>query len=187
VHSWAQAEQAKQKQPTLEGGAHALRGGLVRRTLADSEIEQVSKMQADAWQKLKDEIAKKTPPGRTPPAVPPRTSPQERPVQPAEQKVRTHYQSLLTAFPDLALAGDARLELAEVQSDRERYDEAIKLLKDSLDKEPPLELGDRMRIRLGSCLSAKGDHKAALTHFQLVAGNVKSPLCRRDITEPASV
>jgi tetratricopeptide (TPR) repeat protein len=174
-----QAEQAKQKQPTFEGRARMhYEAAWCARTLAEHEVEQVRlKMQQDHWQKLKDDVAKKTPPGRTPPAVPLPIIPLKTvAMQPGEQKVRTHYQSLLTAFPDLPLAGDARLELAEVLSDREEYDPAIKLLKEGLDKEPPLELGDKMRIRLGASLFAKGDAKAALTQLDLVAGNAKSPL-----------
>lgn len=176
----AQAETAKQKQAEFEGRARMhYEAAWCARTLGEFEVDAVrSKMQADAWQKLKDDVAKQTPAGRVPPVVPPPTVPLKSvPMQPSEQKTRDHYQALLTAFPDVDLAGDARLELAEVLSDREQYDEAIKLLKEGLDREPPLELGDKMRIRLGACLTSKGDPKSALNHFLLVAGNVKSPLC----------
>ncbi len=93
----------------------------------------------------------------------------------AAQKARGHYRELLKAFPDAPLAGDARLELAELHTERGDHDGAIALLREGLDKEPPAELTERIRVRLGACLAAKGDPKAALAQFAAVAANPKSP------------
>jgi TolA-binding protein len=174
-----QAEQSKQKQPTFEGRARMhYEAAWCARSLAESEVAVARhKLQQEQWQKLKDEAAKKTPPGRTPPAVPaPEIALAAVPLQPSEQKARANYQALIAAFPERPLAGDARLELAELLADRTEYDAAIKLLKEGLDKEPPQELTDKMRLRLGACLVAKGDTKGGLAHFKAIAGNPKSPL-----------
>ena len=47
-------------------------------------------------------------------------------------------------------------------SERGEHDAAIKQLKEALDKEPPQELTDKVRVRLGDCLLRKGDIKAAV-------------------------
>src|SRR5262249_20878432 len=69
-----------------------------------------------------------------------------------------------------------RYELAELLAQRDDHDRAIKLLAEALDKEPPAELSDRIRLRLGASHAAKGAAKAALAQFDAVAGNPKSPL-----------
>jgi TolA-binding protein len=103
------------------------------------------------------------------------------PAQPAEKAARAHYRAVIDGFADLPLATDARFELAELLSDRGEHDEAIKLLRDALDKEPPPELTDKVRVRLGAALQAKGDGKAALAQFGAVAQNPKSPLAAQAI------
>ena len=72
------------------------------------------------------------------------------------------YTALLAQFPDLSLAVEARLELAELVAEK-KPDEAIKLLKAAIDKEPtdkptPPETLDRIRIRLGVALFDKKDY-----------------------------
>jgi TolA-binding protein len=91
------------------------------------------------------------------------------------------YAKLLAQFPDLALAVEGRLELAEVLADAGKADDAIKLLKDAIDKEPadkptPPETIDRVRIRLGAALFEKTDFAAAQGQFDAVGNNDKSPL-----------
>src|SRR5262249_51036239 len=99
------------------------------------------------------------------------------PLQPSEQKARGLYQALIGQSPDLPLAqGDARFELAELLAERGDQDGAIKLLREALDKEPPPELTDKVRVRLGICYVDKGDAKAGLGQFQAVLQNPKSPL-----------
>lgn len=95
-------------------------------------------------------------------------------VQPAETSAREQYQALIAGFPDLALNIDARFELAELLEERGEHDRAIKLLREALDREPNPELTDKVRLRLGVSLQAKGDTKGALAQFQIVAQNPKS-------------
>jgi TolA-binding protein len=174
----AQADGLKNRQPPIEARARMLyEAAWGSRIVADTEVAAVrAKLQRDRWEKLKDEAFKKTPAGRTPPTVPmPEVPLADVPLQPAEQKARTDYRSLIDSFVDLPLAGDARFELAELHADRNDHDTAIKMLREALDKEPPPELTDKVRIRLGACLAAKGDNKAALGQFAAVYGNAKSP------------
>jgi TolA-binding protein len=101
----------------------------------------------------------------TPPSVPP-----------SELKARAQYLALLSSYPDLPLAADARFELTELYAQRNEHEAAIKLLAECLDKEPPPELTQKIRLRLGACQAAAGNLKAALTQFDTVAQIPKSPL-----------
>jgi TolA-binding protein len=173
-----QAEGLKARQPPAEARARMLyEAAWGSRTLGDVEVAAVrAKLRQERWEKLKEQVAKKTPPGQTPPPVPiPEVPLADVPLQPAEQKARTDYRALIESFPDLPLAGDARFELAELHADRNDHDTAIKMLRETLDKEPPAELTDKVRVRLGACLAAKGDNKAALGQFSAVYANAKSP------------
>src|SRR5262249_11961563 len=75
--------------------------------------------------------------------------------------------------PDLALAWEARFELAELLAQREEHDAAVKILKEALVKELAPELTDKVRLRLGACLAARGDPKSALAYFEPIAANPK--------------
>jgi TolA-binding protein len=174
-----QADHLKQKQPAAEARARMhYDAAWCCRTLAEQEVTAArAKIQTEKWQKRKDEEGKKTPPGQRPRSIPAPDMPlSEVPLQPSELKTRAEYQALVAAFPDLPLAADARFELAELHADRGEHDTAIKLLREALDKEPNPELTDKIRVRLGTCIAAKGDPKAALALFNTVAQNPKSPL-----------
>ncbi len=174
-----QAEQLRQKQPASEARARMLyEAAWAARAVADVEIEAArGKVRQELWQKRRDEVARKTPPGGQAPFVPPPDVPLKMvPVQPAETQARAHYQALITAFPDAALNADARFELAELLSERGEHEQAIKLLRDALDKEPGPELTDKVRVRLGNALLARGDLKGALAQLNSVAGNPKSAM-----------
>jgi TolA-binding protein len=89
------------------------------------------------------------------------------------------YTALLNQYPDLSLSVEARLELAELVAEK-KPDDAIKLLKEALDKEPtdrptPPETIDRIRVRLGVALFDKKDYAAAQGQFDAVGNNDKSP------------
>jgi TolA-binding protein len=172
-----QAEALKAKQPASEARARMFyEAAWACRSVAELEVAAArDKAQQEQWQKLKDEAAKKTPPGRPPPFVPPPDVPLTAvPVQPSEAQARAQYQALVAGFPDLPLASDARFELAELLTDRGEHDAAAKLLADALDKEPPPELADKIKVRLGAALLAKGDAKKALDKLLPVAQNPKS-------------
>lgn len=176
----SQAEQLQKKEPTAEIRARLLyEAAWGSRLLAEQEVEAARrKMQQEQWQKLRDEVAKKTPPGRQPPFVPaPEISLKQVPLQPDEASTRKYYQTLIEAFPDLSINADARFELAELLGERGEHAAAIQLLRDALDKEPSPELTDKIRVRLGDCLLRKGDAKAALTQFEPLAANAKSAQC----------
>jgi tetratricopeptide (TPR) repeat protein len=147
------------------------------RVLAEPEVVAArTKMQQDLLKKLQDEAVKKDPKYKPPAIVAPPDIPlSQMPLQPAEQKARAHYQAAL-AFNDVPLSVDARLELSELMSLRDEYDAAVKLLGQALDKEPAPGLTEKVRLRLGVCLAAKKDPKAALAQFDAIAANPKSAL-----------
>ncbi len=174
-----QANQLKQKQPTWEARARMLyEAAWGYRDLAEPEIAAArAQIQKERLQKLRDEAVKKDP-KKGPAAIiaPPEVALAEIKLQPSEDRARATYQALIEAFPDLPVATEARLELAELHSQRQDLDAAVKLLDEALDKEPPAEVTDKIRLRLGACQAARKDVKAALAQFDAVAQNPKSPL-----------
>jgi TolA-binding protein len=168
-----QAEKLQKKQPESEWRARMLYDAAWGyRELAEPEI-------AAARDKIRRQRAKKAPAER-PAAV---TAVAEIPLkdirlQPAEKKARALYTALIEdkTFAELPLATFARLELAEVYAGRDEHNEAVKLLEEAIDKEPAADLTETIRVRLGVCLAARKDFKAALTQFEAVAQNPKSPL-----------
>lgn len=152
------------------------------RSLMDYEVQQARgflfKQRMDKWT---EETAKPRPEGAKPPPAPSADIPFALvPVQRAEDRAVASYKRIAEEFGDLALAIDARFELAELLAEREKHDDAIKLLKDALDKEPSdrttsPELLERVRLKLGGSQFAKKEYKAAATQFEVVAGNEKSP------------
>src|SRR5262249_50468424 len=153
-----QADTLKQKQPESEARARMMyEAAWGLRLLADLEIAAArKKLQQELQQKHRDELSKKLPPGRPLPNLPlPEVLLSAVPVQPSEAEARNQYQALIEAFPDLAINADARFELAEMLSERGEHDNAIKLLREALDKEPNQDLTDKVRLRLGACLQAK--------------------------------
>ena len=90
------------------------------------------------------------------------------------------YAKLIAEFADLSLAVEARLEVAEIMIDAKKPDEAIKLLREAIDKEPtdkptPPETLERVRLRLGGVLFDKRDYAGAQGQFDAVAASEKSP------------
>ncbi len=95
-------------------------------------------------------------------------------------QARAAYEQVVEQFKELAMAVDARLELAELTADAGDAKAAVKLLKDALEAEPtdkptPADTADRVRLRLGAALAAAGDPTGAAAQFDAVAGNPKSP------------
>jgi TolA-binding protein len=173
------AEQVRQKKADSPARARMLYDAAwAARAIAEQEIDTTrQRLRQQRWQVLREEAARKTPPGQPTSFVPaPEVPLSAVPVQPAETKTRALYQNLIAAFPDLTQSIDARFELAELFSDRGEHDAAVKLLQEALDREPGPELTEKVRLRLGACLEAKGSTKAALAHFEMVASNEKSPL-----------
>ncbi|MEI7683542.1 MAG: tetratricopeptide repeat protein [Planctomycetota bacterium] len=96
------------------------------------------------------------------------------PLQKSESKARDLYKRMVEQFSDVPLAIDARLELAELLSQREEFDPALALLTEALDREPNVDVMEKIRLRLGAVHAAKGNIKGALTQFETVAHNLKS-------------
>lgn len=147
-------------------------------TLTDLEIAAARKKLADeALKKLQEQLAKQ---GPGVPGVPQVRTPEipvtSVPLQPSEQLARAQYAALIGAAAEAPLANLSRLELAEMHARRDDHDPAIKLLNDALDREPPPELEERIRLRFGASLTAKNDHKGAFLQFASIAQNLKSPL-----------
>jgi cellulose synthase operon protein C len=172
-----QSEGFKQALPNAESRARMLYDAAwVYRSLADMEIAAVrDRMQQEQQKKLVDEAQKKLPAGSPPLRIPlPEIARPTIPLQPSEDKARSVYRSLIKSFEELPLVLDARFELAEMLAERAEFDATVAILKEALDKEPPQELTDRIRLRLGDCLMAKKDFKGALAQFDSVT-DVKSP------------
>jgi tetratricopeptide (TPR) repeat protein len=175
-----QADRLKDREPAPEVRARMLyEAAWGYRALADQEVGAArGKMQEELLKKLQEEAAKKTPEGQPPPMVEPQEVPLEKvPLQPSEKKARALFQELITSFPDLPLSLEVRLQFAEWHADRfADYAAAVKLLAEALDKEPPADLTDRLRLRLGVCHAARGDAKAALRQFEALLANPEGPL-----------
>jgi len=152
------------------------------RFLAEEEVAKVrDEMRKQAHGKLVEEAVKKLPAGSPPPQIPvPEIDRASVPVQPHEERAFNAYKKHIDEFPETAASVDARFELAELLAERGKNDEAVKLLKDALDKEPgdrPVssDTTERVRLRLGASLYLKKDFAAAASQFSTVAGNAKSP------------
>ena len=140
VTSRARRKNLVKKQPTSEVRARLLyQAAWSYRGLGDQEAEAVrNKLREELQAKLQREAAKNNPEGQPAPMIPPPEIPLSKvELQPSEKKARALYQTLLEAFPDLPLANQVRLELAEQHANRDEFPAAIKLLKEALDKEPP--------------------------------------------------
>lgn len=171
-----QAEAFKAALPTAEARARMLYDAAwAYRVVAEFEVNATTtRLQNEEQQRLLKEAAAKNP--MKPPVIPlPEIARGKVPVQPSEAKARDSYKRLIEQFSDLSLAGDSRLELAELFAERDENEPAIKLLREALDKEPAQELTDRVRLRLGTCLVAMKDAKGALAHFDSIA-DPRSPL-----------
>jgi TolA-binding protein len=99
---------------------------------------------------------------------------QKVPLQPAEKKCRAVYKKLIDLFGDAPVSVEARFELAELLADRDEFDPALAMLNEALDREPNVDLTEKIRLRLGSVQAAKGNAKAAATQFEAVLNNPKS-------------
>jgi TolA-binding protein len=147
------------------------------RVLADAEIEVArQKLQTQALEKVTANL-KKAAPDQAPPLLTPPDLPLSAvPVQPGEKAAQDCYNALIAAAPRSALAPRARLELAELLSQRDQNDKALELLASALEDTPPADLVERIHVRIAACLLAKGDAKTALARTQQVLKNQASPV-----------
>jgi tetratricopeptide (TPR) repeat protein len=180
----AQADALKTRKPATEDLTKTLNQARSRmlyesawgwRALAEAEVQAARrKLQLDAWQKARDEAAKKVPPGQPVPAVAvPEIPLASVPVQPAEAQARARYRALIDAFPDVTVNADARFELGELLAERNEHDAAVKLLQEALEKEPPADLTDKIKVRLGTVLLDRGAHRLDAGRKRLAAAGLK--------------
>jgi TolA-binding protein len=138
------------------------------RTVAEPEVAAAKlAIQQEMLKKLNPPSAKFPPPDVPLAKVP---------LQPSEKRARAIYKTLIDQVGDVAIATEARFELAELLAQRDEHDAAMAFLNEVLDKEPAPELTEKIRLRLGSIHAAKGNIKGALQQFDAVAANPKSPL-----------
>lgn len=163
------ADQAKQTPALQEARARMLYDAAWgARLLAEPEIESAREAyQKEMLKKLNISSAK-----HPLPEVPI----EKLPVQSSEKRARGLYKTLIDEAGDLPIATEARFELAEMLAERNELDAAAGLLTEVLDKEPALDMTEKIRLRLGGIFAAKGNIKAALQQFDAVANNPKSPL-----------
>ena len=144
------------------------------RVLADGEVDSArQKAQAEALEKALAAMAKTTPPGQAPPTPRAPDVPLSAVgVQPSEALAHRQYERLIAAAPDSSLAARARLELAEMHGRRpdrpESVDAAVRLLTEAIEKDPPPELAETIRLRLASSLLAKKQPAAARAHLEAI-------------------
>jgi tetratricopeptide (TPR) repeat protein len=142
----------------------------VWRGLADEEVAAERARIQDEWKKKQPKL-----PEGQPAPEPPDVPLSDIPLRPAEKKARGAYQALVAAAPDLPLAAQARLELAELFAQRDEHKAAVALLKAALDQEPPADLSARVGLRLSECLFAMNDAAGGLRQLQRVAGLADTP------------
>jgi len=148
------------------------------RVLADADIEAArQKLQRQALEEVRAKLAKQMPPGQAPPALrAPEIPLSAISIRLTERAAHAHYKRLIAAAPAAALAIRARLELAEMYAQRANHVAALELLAKALEKDPPPELAEQIRLRLAEALLARNDVKSALPHVQAVVKNADSPL-----------
>ncbi len=157
------ADQFKNTLPNADGRARMYYDAAwANRWLAEAEVNRA-----------REELQKSLPPGKS-------VDRAAIPVQPAESRIFDAYRKLAEEFPESAISVDGRFEHAELLADRGDHENAVKLLKEALDKEPtdaavPADTTERIRLRLGGSLYARKDFAGAGSQFEAVASNPKSP------------
>jgi TolA-binding protein len=173
-----QANALKSKQPVHPARARMLYDAAwCYRVLAEPEVANARvQAQQALLAKLRAEAIKNNPKEPNPVIPLPNVRPAEIKLQPSEERSHAQYKLLIEAFPDLALPGEARLELAELHAEREDYEAAFKLLDEALTKNPSADLRDRIRIRQATGHAGKNNLKTALDMLDGVAQSATSAL-----------
>jgi len=158
----AQADAQGKTAPGSAAHAAALyEAAIAGRFLADQEIEDaMRRMRQDAVARMRARMPQPQAPAGQPSPPPPEIREPVVPLAevappPSEQTAVDCYERLVAAAPDTPLAARARVELAGLHARRGRYDSAIALLADALDREMPPELVPQARVQLAAaCLEA---------------------------------
>ncbi len=147
------------------------------RAVAEAEIDSIRRARAEeSLKKLKEKLAKDPQVGKSNSVPrPPQIKLASIPISPAEQKAREYYNKALDAAPDSPICNDLRLELAQMYVDRGEADPAIQLLNAALDKNPPADQQQLLRIQLGNVLLLKKDADGALNQAVQALTDSASP------------
>jgi tetratricopeptide (TPR) repeat protein len=147
------------------------------RLLADVETDTVrQKLRQAALDAVRARLVKEAGTQNVPTLTAPDVPASAVPVQPGEQRAQDCYRMLIAAAPASALSTQARLELAELVSQRGDHDAALDLLAAALENNPPAELADRIKLRAAACFLARDDGTNALAQARPVLQNAKSPV-----------
>lgn len=148
------------------------------RVLVDAEIESArSKAQQDALAAATARIARTLTPGQAPPGLrPPDVPVSAIAVQPSEKPLREQYEKLIALAPDSPLANSARLELADLLSQRSDFAGAAANLATALERNPPGDLVEQLRLRLAIAMLAQNKPAAAIAQAALVGRNIDSSM-----------
>lgn len=145
------------------------------RLMADVETDAArQKMRQEAADKVKAKLAKELGTQAIPALAAPDVPASAVPPPAAEGRAREFYGRLIAAAPESPLANQARYELAEVLIARGEHDAALDLLQSALENGPPLDLTERVKLRLATCFLARDDAKDALAQAKGVMMNPKS-------------
>ncbi len=146
------------------------------RVVSDHEIDSARrKIAGPALAKVLENLKKAAPPNSPIPALAlPEIPLSDIPPQPSEKLAQEQYEAIIALAPASAMAARARLELAEMLSLRGQNDAALELLAGALEENPPLDLAERLHLRLAACLIAKDQGKLALVQAQAVTRNAAS-------------
>lgn len=98
------------------------------------------------------------------------------PYHPSEAPMAKHYKAIIEQWPDLPIAVDAQLELAEYLLRRDQRELAVTHLNGALAKQGREDLKPKIGFLLASCLAEEGKSEEALKHFEAVCANLESPL-----------
>jgi TolA-binding protein len=147
------------------------------RAVAEAEIESIRRTRAEeSLKKLKEKLAKDPQVGKSNSVPrPPQIKLASIPVSPAEQKAREYYNKALEAAPDSPLCNDLRLELAQLYVDRGEAEPAIQLLSAALDRNPPADQQQMLRIQLGNVYLLKKDADGAFNQAMQALTDTTSP------------
>jgi cellulose synthase operon protein C len=174
------AEQIAQKAEGSDLHVRTLRDAAVTwRAVGEAEVQSARRVRAEeSLKKLQAKAAAKPRPEGKSNSQP--HAPQIRlaaiPVQPGEKRARELYAKALDAGAELPIAGEIRLELAEMLIARGEADGAIQLISAAIDQNPPQPILEALRIKLGRCCLLKNDVAGALAQAEECLKDTNSPI-----------
>jgi TolA-binding protein len=148
------------------------------RALADVEIETtVRQLRQDATARLRLKLAAQLPAGQVPETIrEPVIEAADVPMPQSERTALDTYERMIAAAPDAPLAGQARLELADLYTRRREHDAAARVLAAALSQRPAPQLVPQIRVRLAAAWLGYGKPDIALVQAEPVVSEGDSLL-----------